>query len=103
MILTTRLPLYLALALLTQCSKCKDDPTPATPTDQLPPVTQTGAGTFGCLLNGQAFLPSGNVGTPNFLVTYDPTYHGGILVITVYRNFGNTGMQQYLGFGGEQN
>ena len=43
-----RLPLYLSLALLTQCSKCKNDPTPAKPEDQLPPATQTGAGTFGC-------------------------------------------------------
>ena len=48
----------LALALLlTQCSKKSPDPAP-TPTDPvatLPLETQTGAGTFGCLVNGKAF------------------------------------------------
>ena len=44
-----KLPLYLCLATLTQCSKCKNDPAP---TDQLPAATQTGANTFGCLVNG---------------------------------------------------
>jgi len=29
------------------------------PVDQLPPETQTGANTFGCLINGEAFLPEG--------------------------------------------
>lgn len=56
---TRRLSLYLALALLTQCSKCKHDPTPQPPpTDPLaalPPETQTGAGTFGYLVNGKPF------------------------------------------------
>ena len=27
------------------------------PQDQLPPITQTGANTFGCLVNGQVFVP----------------------------------------------
>jgi len=34
------------------------------PQDQLsllPPATQTGANTFGCLVNGQAFLPGGSI------------------------------------------
>ena len=34
------------------------------PVDQLsllPPATQTGANTFGCLVNGQAFVPGGSV------------------------------------------
>jgi hypothetical protein len=95
-----RLPLY--LSLLTQCSKCKNDPTPAKPEDRLPPATQTGAGTFGCLLNGQPWTPSGNNGTPNFLVTYDPVYHGGNLAITVYRTLNSTGKIQSIGFGGDQ-
>ena len=30
------------------------------PIDQLPPETQTGANTFGCLINGKAFLPKGD-------------------------------------------
>lgn len=55
----TKLPLYLALLLLTQCSKCKqDDPVPQPPKDPLstlPPETQTGAGSFGCLVNGEIY------------------------------------------------
>ena len=40
-----KLLLYSALLLLTQCSKCKNDPAPeppASPLSQLPPETQTG-------------------------------------------------------------
>ena len=54
-----KLPLYLSLLLLTQCSKCKlDNPTPLPPKDPLsvlPAETQTGANTFGCLVNGNAY------------------------------------------------
>lgn len=50
--------LLLALALLlAQCKKKDPDPTPPTPADPLaalPAETQTGAGTFGCLVNGKA-------------------------------------------------
>ena len=35
----------------------KDDDTPIIPIEQLPPATQTGANTVGCLLDGKAFLP----------------------------------------------
>ena len=62
--------LYLSLLLLTQCTKCKQgDPAPQppkTPLNLLPPETQLGKGTFGCLINGQAmsissaFLTSGD-------------------------------------------
>ena len=35
---------------------CEKDDKPANPIDQLPPATQTGAGTFGCLVNGEPFV-----------------------------------------------
>ncbi|MCC3153265.1 hypothetical protein Q3A66_04210 [Hymenobacter sp. BT770] len=80
------LPLYLSLLLLTQCSKCKNDPRPLDPAAQLPPATQTGAGTFGCLVNGQPYTPQGRVGLgPNFDVSYDPGFNGGDLVVRTYR------------------
>ena len=54
----------LALALLTQCAGCKtNDPAPKLPPTQLdllPPETQTGQRTFGCLVNGQAWTPAGS-------------------------------------------
>ena len=65
----TKLPLFLALLLLTQCSKCKDDVTPA---EQLPPATQTGANTFGCLVNGQAWTSETSTGHGSFVFQYEP-------------------------------
>ncbi|MBC6700473.1 hypothetical protein [Hymenobacter sp. BT190] len=88
-----RLLLYSAFLLLTQCSKCKDnDPSPEA---QLPPATQTGANTFGCLVNGELFTPAGRVGgTPNLSFEYDPTFNGGRLVVDAYR--ADNGQQQAI-------
>lgn len=47
---------FLAFTFLT-ASMCKKKP--IEPIDQLPPETQTGANTFGCLVNGQVFKPGG--------------------------------------------
>jgi hypothetical protein len=50
----------LVLLLLTTftLSSCNnEDDKPTNPIDQLPPETQIGANTFGCLLDGKAFLP----------------------------------------------
>lgn len=41
--------------VFTSCSN--DDDTPSNPVDLLPPATQTGENTFGCLLDGEAFTP----------------------------------------------
>ncbi|MBF9223294.1 hypothetical protein [Hymenobacter ruricola] len=87
--------LYLCLLTLTQCSKCKNDPTPQDPAAQLPPATQTGAGTFGCLVNGQVYTPQGNTGTNNLGITYDPGFRGGSIVIETYRTEGG-GLTKYL-------
>jgi hypothetical protein len=84
----------LGLLLLTQCKK--DEPDLAS---QLPPATQTGANTFGCLLNGQPWTPTYNfgIGTPPPLrVTYDPTYAGGSLQIRAIRLVTGLPDGQYL-------
>lgn len=93
-----KLLLYCCTLLLTQCSKCKEnDPNPE---EQLPPATQTGANTFGCLVNGQTWTPQGNNGTANLRVTYDPGYAGGSLSIRAYRFIGDTDKQQSFILGG---
>ena len=46
--------LFLMMVLFVACDKGDDAPT--NPVDQLPPATQTGAGTFGCLVNGEPFV-----------------------------------------------
>ena len=75
------LPLLAALLGLGQCTK--DDPEAS-----LPPATQTGANTFGCLVNGQVWTPKGNNGSSNYSVSYDPTYRKGTLNVGTYRYIG---------------
>jgi hypothetical protein len=65
---------------LSQCKKKAPDPL-----SQLPSATQTGANTFGCLVNGQVWTPLGFNGTSNYSVSYDPTYRKGTLSIGTYR------------------
>lgn len=52
----------LVLLVLTLTLGCchKNDDQPKTELEKLPPATQTGANTAGCLVNGVAFLPKGN-------------------------------------------
>lgn len=81
--MTKRLPATaLLLAALLGLSQCKKkDPAPV---DQLPPATQTGANTIGCLVNGQPWTPSGYTGSSNYVVSYDPNPHG-VFDLTSYR------------------
>jgi len=76
--------LLTASLLLSQCKKDNADPL-----DKLPPATQTGANTFGCLVNGQAWTPQGNDGTANYTVSYDTFSDGGILQIVTYKIYGS--------------
>ena len=54
-----KLFLFVTITFLLSCCNKNDDDTPTNPLEQLPPATQTGANTFGCLLDGELFLPSG--------------------------------------------
>ena len=81
----------MALASLVQCHKSDPDPTPAS---QLPAATQTGANTFGCLVNGEAFTPKGNNGTSNLVLLYSPNPNGASINILTYRIDGNR--RQYI-------
>ena len=62
--------LFFALSLL--AAGCKDDDPELAPIDQLPPATQNGAYTFGCLVNGEARVPdnTNDIGA---------IYQGGVL------------------------
>lgn len=69
----------LALALLAPAAGCqKKAPAPApppTPLSLLPPETQTGQRTFGCLVNGQAWNLAGSpLGGPLFTAQYNSSY-----------------------------
>ena len=52
--------LFVCLFFLLTSIDCKKA-LPGKPADQLPAATQTGANTFGCLVDGVAFLPGGNI------------------------------------------
>jgi hypothetical protein len=52
--------LFLALTV-NSCDKNDDDDGPQDPISQLPPATQVGANTFGALLDGEPFIPSGGI------------------------------------------
>ena len=50
--------LILIISTFFACCTKDDNPTPPpTPVSQLPPATQTGLNTFGCLLDGEVFIP----------------------------------------------
>lgn len=90
---------FLLLAALLSLSQCKKND--LTPEEQLPPATQTGANTFGCLVNGQPWQPGGNDGTSNYSVYYDYSYAQGTLSVATYRLTGNGSDEQVIGLGSD--
>jgi hypothetical protein len=76
---------------------CKKDK--RAPIDQLPPATQSGKKTFGCLVNGQAWLPKGSfpAGSLNPVLLYDPTFKNGTLSIHAYRVGGSNHVDIVIG------
>lgn len=83
--------LFAGLVSLSACKKADPDPL-----DQLPPATQIGANTFGCLVNGKAWTPRGNNGTSNYSVSYDPGLHGGLFDLLTYRYPDESGFFQRI-------
>ena len=58
-----KIVLLIIFITLYSCSSDNNTPKNTSEIDKLPPATQTGANTFGCLLDGKAFLP-GNGSNP---------------------------------------
>ena len=88
------------LLLGSQCKK-SDSPPPLTELQKLPPITQGGLNTFGCLINGTAFLPGGGgIFNQTLSVQYDPTFQGGNLVITA-KQFITTSQSIQIGIHGD--
>lgn len=76
-------PLLLFL-LFFSFSSCKKEK-PAI--EQLPPITQTGAGTFGCLVDGKAFKPQGNpLGGPILSCAYQYIDGGYYFQLKAFNN-----------------
>ncbi len=83
--------LIMSLALILQFSSCdlfkKNDPKPLTELEKLPAATQTGKNTFGCLVNGKAFVPTSSVDAT-------AVYQQGTLVVygNLYNPFKTIGL-----------
>ena len=85
------LMLYAPIIMLCFCfAQCKKTNTPE-PVDQLPAATQTGANTFGCLVDGKVYIPKGSDGTnkPNLRKIYDNFQGDNYLAIYTYRYINN--------------
>ncbi len=75
--------------LLQSCSKSDDTFTPT-----LPPITQVGANTFGCYLDGQLLVPRNGEGTFNspspgatyFVTGNVPTDYNSVLYVNDYKS-----------------
>jgi len=75
---------------ITTLSGCKKEPiTCDKPIDCLPPATQTAARTFGCLVDGEVFLPKEKFGRRPLDIAYQffkGIYHFGIVATNVEEN-----------------
>ena len=83
--LKTLLCILLTGSLLAASCKKSKPGAALTELEKLPPITQTGANTFGCLVDGKAWLPNGSkpqIGGPNIQVYVDPTFQGGAFYVT---------------------
>jgi hypothetical protein len=76
----------LLLLIFTSSSNCKKNQ--LSELDKLPPATQTGAKTFGCLVNGKAWIPGkDDWSSQSPLKFYYYTDNGGQFAITaIYQN-----------------
>ena len=71
--------LLLILLLPLLALRCNQDPEPTDPIDQLPEATQTGANTFGCLVDGEVYLPEGNFNKPSTSASHG---NGTLFILT---------------------
>jgi hypothetical protein len=83
---STYILIFLTSFLLSSFSCRKNKDSLESELAKLPPITQTGANTFGCLINGKAWTPKGYSGNkPNFFIIVDPSFNGGDIDIRTYR------------------
>jgi hypothetical protein len=83
--------LVIIVSIITACKKDgNNNTTDPNNVPGLPPATQSGANTFGCLVNGVPWVPEGyGGGSPNLSIDYDPGFNNGIFGIAAYRKTAN--------------
>ena len=79
--------IVILLLLLAFVASCKKTPTAQDELSKLPPATQSGANTFGCLLNGVAWIPKDNYGQAIFQLDADPTFQDGVFGVSAIKYY----------------
>ena len=83
--------LLFSLSIILLCNiNCKDKFTLNPVKEELPAITQTGANTFGFLLNGEVWLPKTALLQERLDLTYDPNYKRGSFGILANRYLSTT-------------
>jgi hypothetical protein len=90
------IPLLFSFVLLFAASSCKK--TNISELDKLPAATDTGANIFGCLVNGQIYIPSGMGGAsysgePNPYILYDESLYGVPYLVINARQYNSSHAQ----------
>jgi hypothetical protein len=80
-----------------KCKKDNQDPSK----EQLPAITQTGANTFGFLLNGEVWLPKGALLQQKLDLSYDPSFMNGTFNVIARRIVFTSNINQYIAMGNE--
>ena len=79
----------LVLAIISLFAACKKEPTQQDELSKLPPATQSGANTFGCLVNSKAWIKQTDckfLCDPAFKIVYDAGYGGNLAIEANYLN-----------------
>ena len=64
----------------------------------LPPATQEGKNTFGCLVNGEVWVPAGKPRDRKLDLSYDPGFRGGAFNVSAYKTTND--VDQFMVIGG---
>lgn len=90
------------IASLAIMVSCKKEKTLEDELAKLPPATQTGANTFGCLVNGKAWVAQNQdcflLCDPSFKIYYDNNRGGYLSIDAVFKNSAAK-IDQYIGIG----
>ena len=80
---------FILSILLVNCDECKDDPKPKTELEKLPLATQQGKNTFGCLVDGKAWVTGTSTDADAF-------YQEGVLSITAVNDLNTEYIYIYI-------
>lgn len=84
---------FYIILMLVVCSSCKTDI--LSPKEELPAATQEGLNTFGCLVNGEVWIPKRIYNKLEYFY-YE---NDGSFNVTAYKKIGSNDINQELGFG----